>query len=161
MDVARCRALAVRDHYGLRTPPTDDELAGVCVAEGLTLVEDCPELVGRVREVLIGDCLCLACDLEHRERRWLVAHGLGHWLLHEPGLYFFRQDRRTGRGQQERQADEFAGWLLCSDEGTLPPPEVLAGGIESVCAWATVPYLSVERWLRSVLAPGRRPRAAT
>ncbi len=155
MSTAKRRALAIRDRYGLRSPPTDEALLAVCEAEGLTVLDGCPELVGRVREVLIEDCLCLACDLDPCERRWLIAHGLGHWLLHKPGVWFFHQDARAARSQQEWQAEAFAGWLLCAGEDGGPPPlAVLEEGVGAVCAWARAPYLSVERWLRAALAPG-------
>lgn len=59
--------------------------------------------------------LVIAADAGEREARELLAHGLAHHLLHVG-------DRVTGRsralwsGAHEAQADDFAAYLLVSDE---------------------------------------------
>lgn len=59
--------------------------------------------------------LVIAHDANAREARELLAHGLAHHLLHVG-------DRVTGRsravwsGMHERQADDFAAYLLVPDE---------------------------------------------
>lgn len=154
-NVPTSRALLLRKRYGLTGPPTDDDLRAICAGEGLTLV-DAPELVGRVKEVVIQDCLCLATGLCRRERRWLIAHGLGHWMLHEPGGHFYVRDERLARGKRELQAELFAGWLLCADANGAPPfGHLRCEGVTGLADWVDVPYAAVNRWIAMLLAePG-------
>lgn len=71
-------------------------------------------LAGRVRELYLNDngtILVVLCDrLEARTARELLAHGLGHHLLHvarDP------TDRRVvGTSAEEREADHFAACFL-------------------------------------------------
>lgn len=154
MSSAVVHALAVRRDYGLVDVPTDDDLARVCAGEGLTLVLNAPELIGRVKEVLIGDCLCLAKGLDRRERRWLIAHGLGHWRMHEPTLHFYLRDRQIERDRQEWQAELFAGWFLWCDGPILPMGVIAEQGVTGLAELGQVPYEAAQRWLAMAL-PGR------
>lgn len=149
----RC-ACAIRERYGLTGVPSDDDLARVCAAEQLVVMQ-APELVGRVREVLIGSVLALARGLDRRERRWLIAHGLGHWLMHEPGGYVDVPDRDATRERQEWQAELFAGWLLCCD-GPIPPIDrITRDGVAGLAEYAEVPDAAALRWAEMAVPRGQ------
>ena len=73
------------------------------------------ELAGRLREFYTGDSIVLSNQLSRPERRELVAHALGHHLLHA-GNQWHQQGRTYSRANyQERQADVFAAFFLISE----------------------------------------------
>jgi hypothetical protein len=145
------QAARLRARYALDGPPTDDDLEDVCAGVGLLLHVGVPELVGSVRECVLGQHLCIARGVHRRERRWLIAHGLGHWLMHEPGLHFSRRERGIVHDQQEWQAEAFAGWLLLADPPTPPLGRIQADGVAGLADWAEVPYAKAHAWVGTVL----------
>ena len=149
--IAVRHAMGVRRRYELVGPPTDDDLDRVCRGVGLKVELDAPELVGRVKEMVIGNHLCIARGVHRRERRWLLAHGLGHWLMHEPGGHFFVQDRGILHDQQEWQAEQFAGWLMLAESSIPPLGRIQHEGVAGLADWAEVPYRAAHAWVGMVL----------
>lgn len=150
VNVAVRHAMGVRARYGLRGSPSDEDLEAICAGVGLRVECECPELVGRVQELVFGNNLCLAQGLTRRERRWLMAHGLGHWLMHEPGAHFFVRDRTIVQDRQEWQAELFAGWLMLAESPIPPLGRIQREGVAGLAEWAEVPYRSVHVWVGMV-----------
>ena len=64
-----------------------------------------------LKEMVIGDFICVAMRLDSRWRRWVIAHAIGHRLMH-PGNHTWIRFH-TGLGHRfEREAEEFARSLL-------------------------------------------------
>ncbi len=81
---------------------------------GLRVIEE--NLAGRLREVYFGDSIVIRRDLLDPEKRELVAHAIGHHLLHA-GNHLSMQNRVYSFGNyHERQANVFAAFLLMPDE---------------------------------------------
>lgn len=81
---------------------------------GLAVLEE--DLEGRLREVYFGDSIVIRRDLPSSEKRELVAHAIGHHLLHA-GNHLSMQRRVYSFGNyHERQANVFAAYLLVAAE---------------------------------------------
>ena len=64
-----------------------------------------------LKEMGIGDVICVARRLDPAWRRWVTAHAIGHRLLH-PGNHLWIR-LHTGLAQRyEREAEDFARALL-------------------------------------------------
>ena len=104
------RAQEIRRRYHF-TRPSDIER--VLKAENIQVVRF--PLKGRVKEMIVFNFVGLPLSLERdsRERYELLAHALGHYLLHAGNQPFFHldQDRVVAR-QWEHQAWDFAHELL-------------------------------------------------
>lgn len=91
-----------------------NDLALITRELGLLVLEE--ELTGRLREVYFGDAIVIRSDLTTAEKRELVAHAIGHHLLHA-GNHFAMQKRIYSFGNRhEKQANAFAAWLLIPDD---------------------------------------------
>ena len=102
-------AISVREAFAVRAIPTDEDLEHVLDGLQIDVVER--ELPGDFTEVLSERVVVLQPGLPRAERRWLIAHAIGHTLLHA-GVQ--TRIMKEVRWQQERQADLFAGFLLMS-----------------------------------------------
>ena len=74
-----------------------------------------------VREVTVGNSIGVKRGLSTRERRWALAHGLGHLVLHsEAGnqVWLYLSDK-SSPGRQEQEAETFAHHLLIDFAWTL------------------------------------------
>jgi len=71
--------------------------------------------LGPVTEVKQGKWIGVAPELSVPERRFLIAHALGHDLLHCGNQLAFRRWRELEQRRQEREADEFAARVLMPD----------------------------------------------
>ncbi len=71
-----------------------------------------------VREVKRGRWVGMAHGLDQPEARYLMAHALGHHLLHCGNQLWFREWQQASTRRQEREADEFAAHILIP-EGDL------------------------------------------
>lgn len=81
---------------------------------GLAVLEE--DLKGRLREVYFGDSVVIRRDLLSSEKRELVAHAIGHHLLHA-GNHLSMQNRVYSFGNyHERQANVFAAYLLIPED---------------------------------------------
>lgn len=87
---------------------TDKDLRRVLEGVELELVEQ-PLPTGTI-EIIKPGALIIAKDLPRPERRWAMAHGLGHHILDHGGDQTALD--QIWRWHQEREADIFAGFLL-------------------------------------------------
>jgi Zn-dependent peptidase ImmA (M78 family) len=110
MNSAQMRAQEIRRRYHF-TRPSDIER--VLKAENIQVVRF--PLKGRVKEMIVFNFVGLPLSLERdsRERYELLAHALGHYLLHAGNQPFFHLDKdRVVARQWEHQAWDFAHELL-------------------------------------------------
>lgn len=110
MNSAQVRAREIRRRYHF-THPSDIER--VLKAENIQVVRF--PLKGRVKEMIVYNFVGLPLSLERdsRERYELLAHALGHYLLHAGNQPFFHLDKdRVVARQWEHQAWDFAFELL-------------------------------------------------
>jgi hypothetical protein len=82
----------------------------IVAAEGCELIEW--PFLSPVKEVKAGRWIGIAKGISSEERRYLIAHALGHELLHRGNQLSFHGWRKTNVAQQEREADEFAAHVL-------------------------------------------------
>src|SRR3990172_8155793 len=86
----------------------------LCNSLGLILIEE--DLEGRLKEVYFGDSIVIRRDLPYPEKRELVAHAIGHHLMHA-GNHLSMQERVYSFGNyHERQANVFAACLLLPED---------------------------------------------
>ena len=83
----------------------------------------------RFRELFVPPVIFVPVDYTPVERRSLLAHALGHHYLHDCNQLWLRGFDRIWNWKQERQAEEFAAWLLIPEGDTpdligLTVPEV-------------------------------------
>jgi hypothetical protein len=138
-------ALTIRTDYAIRHCPSQDDLRQLC-ADLDVEVEDDAVLVGRVREVYTGDAIVLKKGLPPGWRRWLLAHALGHHVLHPGGthLYLANPYARFFQKREENQAEVFAGSLLF---GALDAPLHGVRDVMDLARWAEVPLVCASRWV--------------
>ena len=72
--------------------------------------------LGPVTEVKRGKWIGVALGLTVPERRFLIAHALGHDMLHCGNQLAFRLWRDLERRRQDREADEFAARVFVPDD---------------------------------------------
>jgi hypothetical protein len=99
-------------HPGLSRPPVDVE--ALTEAEGLEWMRW--PFRWPVREVKQGGCIGLANEVEGAEWRYLIAHALGHHLLHAGNQLSFYHQQFGVLGREEREADACAAHILIPEE---------------------------------------------
>ena len=110
--LAAMKAKELHERYHDMTIPVDtDKLAA---AEGCILVEW--SFLGPVKEVKQGRWIGIARGLDLRERRHLIAHALGHHLMHCGNQLSFHGQQQVQRSRQEREAEEFAAHVLMPEK---------------------------------------------
>ena len=85
------------------------------VARALGIQIDSIDFMGdNIHEIAIGKCIAVRSTLEYRARRWAIAHGIGHVLLHPEGnhVWLHMNEQRKDRDQYEIEAESFAHELL-------------------------------------------------
>jgi Zn-dependent peptidase ImmA (M78 family) len=86
------------------------------IARELDLIVLEEELTGRLSEVYFGDAIVVRADLPRAVKRELVAHAIGHHLMHA-GNHLTLQDNTYSFGNyHEKQANVFAAWLLVPED---------------------------------------------
>lgn len=116
LNTAKALAYEVRERYDLDIPTN---LATIVAAEKISVCWD--DVPGDGLESIIGRLIRLKQGLDSRERRWMLAHALGHHFQHKPGvLYFYRISYDWEPPQEDWQADVFAAHLLMPDSDFLP-----------------------------------------
>ena len=105
MNRAQRKAVELRRKLGLRGRVDAEEVANLL---GL-VVQPWPLAVQE--EMLLGRFIGVAERLDPRWRRWVIAHALGHRLLH-PGNHLWIRDHTSLGGRYEREAEDFARALL-------------------------------------------------
>ena len=105
MSRARRKAAELRRKLGLRGRVDAEEVANLL---GL-VVQPWPLAVQQ--EMLMGRYIGVADRLDPSWRRWVIAHAIGHRLLHS-GNHLWIRDHTSLGGRYEREAEDFALALL-------------------------------------------------
>ncbi|MBM3945702.1 MAG: ImmA/IrrE family metallo-endopeptidase [SAR202 cluster bacterium] len=114
-------ALGLWQSHGLTTPV---DLKALAATLGLKVVQF--PFVGRIAEAVVQGVLALPPDLDKKWFRWRVAHAIGHYMMHVGTSYYVESEQWPGHEGAERQAEEFAAWLLAGPKGQgLSPEEAL------------------------------------
>lgn len=71
-----------------------------------------------LQEIQVDGVIGVAERLEPSWRRWVIAHAIGHWVLH-PGNHLWMQEHTQLGRRVEREAEEFAGGLLVDESEAL------------------------------------------
>lgn len=108
MNLAQRKAVELRRRLGLRGRVEAEEVASILGLE----VQPWPLEVQE--EMLLGRYIGVAERLDHRRRRWVIAHAIGHSLLH-PGNHLWIRDHTSMGGRYEREAEDFALALLVDE----------------------------------------------
>ena len=98
MNRAQEKAVELRRRLGLRGQVDTEEVANLL---GLEVI---PWSMQVQEEMLMGRYIGVA-------RRWVIAHAIGHRLLH-PGNHLWIRDHTSLVGRYEREAEDFALALL-------------------------------------------------
>ena len=83
---------------------------------------------GRVKEMIIDGVIGIRPGLTRPWFRWYVAHAIGHHLMHVGTSFYLDTWQWVSLAKAERQAEEFAAWLLsgahagCRSAGELGIP---------------------------------------
>ena len=80
---------------------------------------------GRVREVIVDGIIGVQPGLDRRWFRWYVAHAIGHYVLHVGTSFYLESWQWANHAKAERQAEEFAAWLLGGPGGWRRSPAEL------------------------------------
>ena len=105
MNRAQEKAVELRRRLGLRGQVDTEEVANLL---GLEVI---PWSMQVQEEMLMGRYIGVARRLDPRWRRWVIAHAIGHRLLH-PGNHLWIRDHTSLVGRYEREAEDFALALL-------------------------------------------------
>jgi len=119
MAVEKARSIH-REYPGLSYPLDVDWLAETLNCT----VKEWPFLPP-VKEVKAGRWIGIANHLESGERRYLIAHALGHQQMHRGNQLSFKDWQHACLTKQEREADEWAAHVL------IPEHELAVQGITS------------------------------
>ena len=103
------------------------DVDAVAALLGLRVIE-WPFPSDEVQEVVVGRCIGVAPDLSEEERRWAIAHAIGHHVMHSGNEIWLRARTQLSL-KFERQAEQFAYSLLVSgdeirSEGMKSAPEI-------------------------------------
>ena len=72
---------------------------------------------GRIKEMIIDGVIGLQPGLPRPWFRWFVAHAIGHHMLHVGSSLYLDSWQWVSRAKAERQAEEFAAWLIGGPTG--------------------------------------------
>jgi hypothetical protein len=138
-------ALAIRSDYAIHGCPTEHDMLLICKDLAVRVYPDVP-FEDDVREVYTGTSIGLKKGLTRGWRRWLLAHALGHHVLHRGGthLYVATPTARFFKDKAENQAEVFAGSLLF---GALDAPLHGVRDVMDLARWAEVPLVCASRWV--------------
>lgn len=81
---------------------------------GLIVLEE--ELAGRLSEVYFGDAIVVRRDLPKAVKRELIAHAIGHHLMHSGNHLTLEGNTYSFGNYHEKQANVFAAWLLVPED---------------------------------------------
>ena len=113
-DRGRAKAKQVCRHLHLRGRVNLEQLTK---AYGIKI--DLVEFRGtHIQEITIGNRIAVRRDLSDRWRRWVIAHGIGHVLLHREGnhAWLHMNERHDERDKYEEEAEAFAHELLIGSD---------------------------------------------
>lgn len=103
-------AMQVRERLGLKQRVDVEE-----VARQLNIDVCNMEFQGKkVQEITIGRNIYVRNGMPQRKRRWVVAHGIGHSLMHsdQNQVFLHTMDSTRSIERHEQQAESFARRLL-------------------------------------------------
>ena len=132
--IGECYGRTLRTRFGLGPRPVEDAQL-VAIARSLGLCVQERDLVD-VREVWASDLLVINSRLPREQRRWLLAHGIGHHALHIGNLFVLPT---ATIARQEREADLLAGAMLLGDSARRMDRAELA-------AYHQLPEEALTRW---------------
>ena len=72
---------------------------------------------GRIKEMIIDGVIGVQPGLTRRWFRWYVAHAIGHHLMHVGTSFYLDTWQWVSLAKAERQAEEFAAWLMAGARG--------------------------------------------
>lgn len=72
---------------------------------------------GRIKEMIVDHVIGVQTGLPRPWFRWYVAHALGHHRLHVGTSFYLDSWQWVSHAKAERQAEEFACWLLGGPNG--------------------------------------------
>jgi hypothetical protein len=72
---------------------------------------------GRIKEVIIRRTIGVQPGLPRPWFRWYVAHAMGHHLMHVGTSFYLASWQWVNHAKAERQAEEFAAWLVGGPDG--------------------------------------------
>ena len=110
--LAREVAVDLWERYALRVPV---DLRLLAAELGLEVVSF--GFRGRVKEVIIGRTIGVRPNLPRPWFRWYVAHAGGHHMLHAGTSFYLQSWQWVSQAKAERQAEEFAAWLVSGPDG--------------------------------------------
>ena len=101
---------------------------------------------GRVREVIFENAIGVEETLPANWRRWVVAHAIGHHVLHAGASLYLADWQWSSHRKAERQAEEFAAGLLVS------PAAAANAGEAAIARRCDIPREKA-RWILANLPP--------
>ncbi len=129
MTRAQQRGATIRRALGLRGQVDAEAVARVL---GFS-IERRPLLV--LEEMRVGDYIMVADRLEPWWQRWVVAHAIGHCVLHPGNHHWIRRHTDDLAHAFEREAEDFAYGLL------VDPAEEAEEGLNS--SWEVAKHFGV------------------
>lgn len=90
----------------------------IAESEHIEIIEK--NMAGRLKELYFGDYIILNAKLPLFKKRHYLAHALGHHFLHTGNRFFFAKMRYLQNSKEEKQAEEFAAYLLMPDLHLTP-----------------------------------------
>ena len=138
MNRARRRALELRRKLRLHGRVDAQGVADMLELE----IERRP--MRRLQEMKMDGVICIALRYEPEWRRWLVAHAIGHELMH-PGNHLWIRKHTGLAHRYEREAEDFAHALL------LDVQEAIARGLTN--SWEMADYFGVPETVVALQAP--------
>ena len=140
MNRAQRKALELRHELGLHGEVYVEAVANLLGMEVVTWH------LRVLKEMVIDDFICVAKRLDSGWRRWVIAHAIGHRLMH-PGNHTWIRFH-TGVGHRfEREAEDFACSLL------LDAGEAVDAGLTE--SWEVAEHFGVSDELVRLQAPMR------
>lgn len=109
---ARDRAAELWERCDLRAPVDVRKLTRKLDLEVVTF-----PFRGRIKEAIIGRTIGVQPGLSRPWFRWYVAHAIGHHLMHVGTGFYLESWQWVNQAKAERQAEEFAAWLVAGPQG--------------------------------------------
>ena len=101
------------------------DVSGVTEMLGLR-VDEWPLPAGELHEVFVKNSIGVSTDVSEADKRWAIAHGIGHYILHSAGNQIWLRANTGLSDKLEAQAEQFAYHLL------IDPDEAWDEGLETV-----------------------------
>ena len=108
----RTKAVELWHRYQLSTPVDLRRLAAELGLEIVTF-----PFRGRIKEMIVDGVIGVQPGLRRPWFRWYVAHAIGHHTLHVGTSFYLDWWQWVSHAKAERQAEEFAAWLLAGPDG--------------------------------------------